>query len=370
MKDYEIFCANPREQYLSSKSEIDESVMRVLNSESYILGSEVKSFEEEFAKYIGAEYCVGVNSGTDALILSLEALGIGAGDEVLTPSHTAVATIASIIAVGAVPIFVDISESSFTIDIEKAYSLVTSKTKALIAVHIYGHPCEMDPIMIFIHATGLKLIEDCAQAHGAEYKGKKVGTFWDISCFSFYPTKNLGAIGDGGAILTNNHSLYQRVERSRQYGWDSNREIEKFGTVSRLDEIQAAILRVKLKGLDESNRKRNLIAQAYFKNLSGLDLILPKHDNKILHVYHLFVIRVKNRDELIKNLQEFGIHLGIHYKISGHDYYSSVTGQVFSKARLAITNDLNTEIVSLPMYPELLPSEVNFICEKIKERIS
>jgi dTDP-4-amino-4,6-dideoxygalactose transaminase len=224
--------------------------------------------------------------------------------------------------------------------------------------------------MIFIQATGLKLIEDCAQAHGAEYRGKKVGSFGDISCFSFYPTKNLGAIGDGGAILTNDIDLYQEVERARQYGWDSNREIKQFGTVSRLDEIQAAILRVKLKSLDESNRKRNLIAQAYSKNLSGLDLILPKHDSKNIHVFHLFVIRVKNRDELIKNLQVFGIHLGIHYKISGHDYYSSVTGQVFSKDRLTVTNKLNTEIVSLPMYPELRPSEVNFISEKIKESIS
>lgn len=365
MKDYEIFCANPREQYLSSKSEIDESVMRVLNSESYILGSEVKSFEEEFAKYIGAEYCVGVNSGTDALILSLEALGIGAGDEVLTPSHTAVATIASIIAVGAVPIFVDISESSFTIDIEKAYSLVTSKTKALIAVHIYGHPCEMDPIMIFIHATGLKLIEDCAQAHGAEYKGKKVGTFGDISCFSFYPTKNLGAIGDGGALVTSNENIANRVRGLRQYGWDTNRTSQESGRVSRLDEIQAAVLSVKLRKLDELNGKRQNLASLYSLNLKNSKLQLPQSNPQAEHVFHLFVIQVENRTQIISELNAANIFPGIHYPLPAHKHPAFMGFWDKNTQSLMTTEALSNRILSLPMYPELSKSQVELVCEVI-----
>jgi dTDP-4-amino-4,6-dideoxygalactose transaminase len=370
LKDREIFCANPREQYLNSQSEINESVLRVLNSENYILGSEVKNFETEFAEYIGTKYCVGVNSGTDAIILSLKALGIGTGDEVLTPSHTALATISAIIAVGAEPIFVDICENNFTIDIEKAHSLLSLKSKALIVVHIYGHPCDMDLITNFIKTTGLKLLEDCAQAHGAEYKGRKVGTFGEISCFSFYPTKNLGAIGDGGAILTNDFDLFREVERSRQYGWDSEREIERFGTVSRLDEIQAAVLRTKLKYLDESNHKRNLIAKTYFEELGDLNIILPKPDKNVFHVFHLFVVRINGRDNLIDNLREVGIHLGIHYKIPGHEYYAKVTGKYFSDTQLAVTDKVSKEIVSLPMYPELQISDVKFVCRKIKERIA
>lgn len=366
MNDFQIIgCANPREQFRHQSSAITAAIQSVLESDSYILGNEVATFEREFAEFIGTDYCVGVNSGTDALILSLKALGINSGDEVLTPSHTAVATIAAIIAVGGIPIFVDILEDYYTIDIENAQSKVSKKTRALIVVHIYGQPCKMDSIMKFVKLNDLWLIEDCAQAHGAEFRGKKVGTFGHLSCFSFYPTKNLGAIGDSGAVVTNDHELYLKVERSRQYGWDEQKNIEIFGTVSRMDEIQASILRIKLRELQSSNNRRIDLATKYNSSLHGLGIILPKQEPLDKHVYHLFVIRAQNRDLLIDRLFKVGINLGIHYKKPAHEYYLDIYPEAKMNINLPITNKISKEIVSLPMYPELQAEQIDYVCEQI-----
>lgn len=370
MSKNEIFCSDPNRQYKSQKNGINKAVSGVLKSKNYILGENVGAFENEFASYIGARYCIGVNSGTDALILSLRALEIGPGDEVITPSHTAVATIAAIVAVGAKPIFLDILESNFTVDIDKAHKLITKKTKAIIVVHIYGQPCKMDEISTFVKLHQLWLIEDCAQSTGAEFKGRKVGTFGDLSCFSFYPTKNLGAIGDGGAVLTNNYRLYRKIQNDRQYGWDSKKNIKKFGIISRLDELQAAILRVKLKQLDDDNRKRIILANQYFYKLKSLNIFLPNHSVHELHVYHLFVIRTKKRDVLINNLAELGIQLGIHYKKPGHKYFSEVERGKKTYKDLSVTNRVSKEIVSLPIYPQLTFRTVNYICDQIIKSMS
>ena len=230
-----IYCSAPRKQFQAQSVEINEAISRVLNSESYILGTEVSSFENEFAAYVEIDYCVGVNSGTDALILSLRALGIKSGDEVLTPSHTAVATVAAIVTCGATPVFVDVNPDSYTIDPQLAEAAITSKTKAMIAVHLYGHPCDMDALVELTERSGIYLVEDCAQAHGAKWRGRNVGTFGAVGCFSFYPTKNLGCIGDGGAIVSNDLKLAEKIRSLRQYGWDAERNSIQQSGVSRLD---------------------------------------------------------------------------------------------------------------------------------------
>jgi dTDP-4-amino-4,6-dideoxygalactose transaminase len=239
-----ILCGNPKAQYLARRDEIDAALKRVLESGWYILGEEVKAFEEEFASYIGVSYGVGVGSGTEAIHLALVACGIGQGDEVITVSHTATATVAAIELAGATPVFVDIEPDFYTMDPAKLDAAITSRTKAIIPVHIYGQPADMDPILEVAKKHNLRLIEDCAQAHGAIYRGKRVGSLGDVGCFSFYPTKNLGAIGDGGMLVTNNIELAQKARLLREYGW-TERDVSQFaGWNTRLDEVQAAILRV------------------------------------------------------------------------------------------------------------------------------
>lgn len=360
-----IFCANPRLQFLNQQFEIKEAINQVLNSESYILGTEVKAFETEFAEYIGTDYAIGVNSGTDALILALKSLGIGPGDEVITPSHTAVATVSAIVTVGAVPIYVDIDPVTYTIDLTQIDELISKRVRAVVAVHLYGHPCDMDSIQKFTKKNGLFLIEDCAQAHGAKWKGKNVGTFGEIGCFSFYPTKNLGGIGDGGAITTNIKSVALKIEMLRQYGWDGSRESQIISGVSRLDEIQAAVLRVKLKKLDESNQKRRKIAEFYCSSLSKLDLILPSHSNYIEHAFHLFVIQSLDRDNLMQKLNDLGIYPGIHYKSPVHLQPAYRDSKILRGNRLRVTETISDKILSLPMYPELTEPEIQRVVEGI-----
>jgi dTDP-4-amino-4,6-dideoxygalactose transaminase len=304
-----ILCSNPKAQYLSYKSEIDTAISRVLDSGWYILGKEVKAFEKEFTGYIGVAHGIGVGSGTEALHLALVACGIGRGDEVITVSHTAVATVAAIELAGATPVLVDIDPEFYTIDPDKIESAITTHTKAIIPVHIYGHPADMDPIAEIAEKHNLKVIEDCAQAHGATYKGKRVGSFGDMGCFSFYPTKNLGAIGDGGIVVTGDKELAEKARLLREYGW-AERYVSHFtGWNTRLDEIQAAILCVKLKHLDDDNSKREHIAEEYNKELGYVDIILPKQRKDSTHVYHLYVIRAERRDALLSFLREKGIDL-------------------------------------------------------------
>jgi dTDP-4-amino-4,6-dideoxygalactose transaminase len=361
----QILCSNPRFQYLNQKIEIDSAIDRVLNSESYILGSEVSEFEKEFANYVGVASCVGVNSGTDAIILGLKALDISDGDEVITPSHTAVATVAAISATGATPVFVDINPMDFTVDPNEVRSAITRRTKAIIAVHIYGHPCNMDALVQISEENSIHLVEDCAQAHGAKWRNKRVGSFGVLACFSFYPTKNLGAIGDGGALVTDNPEIEKKVRELRQYGWDSQKQSQSRSTVSRLDEIQAAILRVKLVNLDASNSKRREIAYWYKTKLESANLILPNVGSNAEHVFHLFVIQSENRDKIIAKLNEDEIYPGIHYPNPVHLHPAYANRKSRRKSNLAVTEKVKNTILSLPMFPEISESAVGRVCEGV-----
>ena len=360
-----IFVSNPTPQFKHYEDEILHEIKDVLNSNSYILGPKVLEFENLFAKYCNSTFGVGVNSGTDALVLSLKSLGIGIGDEIITVSHTALATIAAIIATGATPILVDIETDYYTINPNLIADAITKKTKAIIAVHLYGQSCDLYNILEIANTHNLFLIEDCAQAHGAVLAGKKAGSWGRMGCFSFYPTKNLGAIGDGGMVITNNNELNIRVKELRQYGWDENRYTKEPGINSRLDEIQAAILKVKLKYLDQDNNRRIEIAERYNEALSQSDLILPKYRSNSKHVYHLYVVRSKKRDSLKIKLQEKGIIAGIHYQTPCHlnEGYNRLCK--IPDDNLPVTNNLIGEILSLPIYPELTNTQVDYIIETI-----
>ena len=360
-----ILCSNPKTQYLSYKSEIDAAIFRVLDSGWYILGNEVRSFEEEFARYIGVAHGIGAGSGTEAIHLALKACGIARGDEVITVSHTAVATVAAIDLAGATPVLVDIDPDFYTIDPEKIESSITSNTKAIVPVHIYGQPADMDPVMEIAKKYSLKVIEDCAQAHGAKYKGQCVGSIGDMGCFSFYPTKNLGAIGDGGMVVTNSSNLNEKVRLLREYGWKERYVSSSKGWNSRLDEIQASILRVKLKHLDQSNQKRRNLAGHYLKDLKDLPLGLPEERKDCEHVYHLFVIKTNKRNALQDYLKKNGINTGIHYPVPIHrqSYYKDSLKNSF----LEITEQVAGEILTLPLYPELSLNESKIVINTLRK---
>ena len=362
-----IFTSNPLEQYRSHSLEIDSAVMKCLQTGDYILGQAVHEFELNFAKYLGSSYCVGVNSGTDALIISLRALGIQRGDEVATTSLTAVATISAIVAIGAIPVFVDISRSNYNISIEEIESTIKKRNlKAIIIVHLHGNPNDMESIMAIARRHSIKVIEDCAQAHGASWNNKKIGTYGDISAFSFYPTKNLGAMGDAGAIVTSNQHYFEQSLLLRQYGWNDNRESVISSNVSRMDSIQAVILSVKLKYLDSDNEKRATNAQRYENNLRSSGFLLPSKDFLGKHVFHQYVIQTDFRDILIQSLQVKGINLSIHYQIPAHKHKAF---QIYHNATVDNTLE-NTEstcnkILSLPMYPELANDAIDFVSESL-----
>ena len=357
--------ASPYSQYLLYKKEIDNSIKRVAESGSYILGNEVSSFEEEFANYIGVNHAISCKNGTDAIFIALKQFNIGRGDEVILPSHTAVATASAIIMTGAKPVYVDIEESHYTLDPKHILEACTIKTKAVIAVHIYGQSCDMDKIVDICKIKNLKLIEDCAQSVGSSYKGKKLGSIGDIGCFSFFPTKNLGALGDGGCLVCNNKNLAMKIKEFRQYGWDACRNTVKSGINSRLDELQAAILRVKLKKLDQDNAERNKQAEFYFDNLKYKNFLLPKIRIHSFHSFHLFVIQIDKRDELKEFLMINDIATGLHYSTPVH----KMPGYA-SKVNLKITNQIYSKILSLPLYPGLKRTSQSFIVEKLHDFIS
>jgi dTDP-4-amino-4,6-dideoxygalactose transaminase len=353
-------------QYNSHREEINEAIMRVLNGGRYVLGSEVESFEKEFAQYSSTSFGIGVGSGTEAIHLALSACGIKPGNEVITVSHTAVATAAAIQLAGGVPVFVDIEPDYYTLDSTKLKKALTKKTKAIIPVHLYGQPVDLEPVLEFAKKYGLSVIEDCAQAHGAKYKVKPVGSFGDMACFSFYPTKNLGAAGDGGMVVTKNSELAGKIKLLREYGWAQRYISHINGWNSRLDELQASILRVKLRYLDTDNARRVKLAQMYNKGLSAVkNITLPKKRSGSDHVYHLYVIRLKKRDELQAYLKDCQIGALIHYPVPVHL-------QPAYKHFMSNNNDLtNTEkaakeILSLPMYPELQESELQKVVDAIR----
>ncbi len=342
----------------------EEAVQRVLDSGHFILGSEGEKFEKTFAEFMGAKFAVGVNSGTDAIFLSLKAFGIKDGDEVITVSHTATPTVSAIRMTGATPIFVDIDPLTFCINVNKIEDKITAKTKAIVPVHIYGYPCDIDKVMDIARRHNLKVVEDACQAHGAVWEGKKVGTIGDAGAWSFYPTKNLGCLGDGGEITTHDEEQYKKLKAMRNYG-----EVAKFdnameGTNSRLDEMQAAILNVSLPNLNTWNARRAEIAALYIKELAGLSLTLPLMSED--RVWHLFVIRTDRRDELKEFLKGKGIETMIHYPtpVFKQKAYAFLG---YSDSDLPETLKASREILSLPLYPELSDSEVIEVCSEIKE---
>ncbi len=358
-----------RGQYLAHQQDIDAAVSRVLNSGWYILGKEVAAFEEEFAAFCGVAGCVGVNSGTDALTLALRGLNIGPGDQVITVAHTAVATVAAIALTGATPVLVDIDPATFTMSPQALEQAITPATKAVIPVHLYGHPAEMDAILKIARRHGLAVIEDCAQAHGAAYKGRPVGTLGDLGCFSFYPTKNLGALGDGGAVVGNDPDLLERVRLLREYGWTPTARYVSMipGMNSRLDEMQAAVLRAKLGFLAEENEARRGLAAAYAELLAD-SVTKPVERPGCRHVYHLYVVRVSNRDAVRKRLEELGVGSGIHYPVPIHLQPAYAQGGVIAHD-LAETERAALEILSLPMQPYLSIRQVERVAQALRQAL-
>ena len=361
-----ILCANPLAQFQSHQEEILATVKRVLEGGNYVFGPETKRFEKSFAIYCQADHAVGVNSGTDALILALRALGVGPGDQVITVSHTAIATVAAIIASGATPVLVDVDFVTYTMDPKCLSEAIGPRTRAVIPVHLYGQPADMDSIMGIAREAGLFVVEDCAQATGALYKGARVGSIGDAGCFSFYPTKNLGALGDGGMVVTRNANLAEKIRRLRQYGWDENRATGEPGLNSRLDEIQAAILGVKLKTLDEDNARRRAIAQTYNDSLAGLPVGLPREHPDTTHVYHLYVISSRERDQLKRRLSDSGVLAGTHYSVPAHLHGGYDRRVVKPPAGFPVTDALVASVLSLPMYPELTADAIETVIRSIK----
>jgi dTDP-4-amino-4,6-dideoxygalactose transaminase len=358
--------ASPLAQYRANQAPIRSAIDRVLNSGTYILGAEVEAFETAFADYCGGGHGIGVASGTDALILALKALGIGLGDEVITVSHTAVATVAAILAVGATPVLVDVDEVYLTLDPAALHLAATTRSKAVIAVHLYGQSADLDPILSFARERKLALIEDCAQACGGRYRGRRLGSIGDIGCFSFYPTKNLGAIGDGGIVLTREHKIAERVRRLRQYGWDDGRQTREPGINSRLDPLQAAILRAKLPHLSEDNARRGANAGRYERGLHGLPITTPKERAGAQHVYHLYVVACLQRDALMEHLTEHHIGCAIHYPIPVHRQHGYAERVILPPGGLPVTERICQQILSLPLYPELNDADVDRVIATIR----
>lgn len=352
-----------KRNYFSIKKETDEAVERVLSSGWFILGKELESFEKEFANYCGKKYGVGVGNGTQALELALKSFGIGNGDEVITIPNTSPFTVLGIIESGAKPVFVDVGED-YLIDVKKIEKAINEKTKAIIPVHLYGQACDMALIIEIAEKHNLIVIEDCCQAHGAEYNGKKVPVS-DIGAFSFYPSKNLGAFGDAGIIVTNNEKINEKIRALRNGGQKIRDYVEFVGINSRLDEMQAAVLRVKLKYLDKWNEKRREIAKRYNEELKNF-AEQPIENKNRKHVYHLYVVRNEKRDELKRYLAEMGIETGVHYSIPLHlEKAFSYLG--YKEGDFPKTEKYAREILSLPMYPELTEEEIEKVIKTIRE---
>lgn len=352
-------------QYLSIKEEIDSAVLSILESGHFILGPAVSKFEESIASYLGMNYAIGLASGTDALVLALRALNIGAGDEVIIPAYTFFATAGTVMSVGAKPVFVDVDPQSYQIDVSKIKSAITPKTKAIIPVHLYGHPAEMNPILEIARERGLKIIEDNAQGFGAEYQGTKTATFGDIGCLSFFPTKNLGAYGDAGMVVTNDEVLAERMRMLRTHGWKKKYYSEEVGYNSRLDAMQAAILQVKLPHVDVWNGKRRELAARYNAKLSALGLVVPVERAWGKHAYHLYIIRSSRRDEFRAFLKERGIATEVYYPLPPHlstpcRKFGYQKGD-FPHAELA-----SRETLALPLYPELTQSQLDEVIAAVK----
>jgi dTDP-4-amino-4,6-dideoxygalactose transaminase len=348
------------------EADLTEAFARVLRNTSFVQGPEVKAFEEAFASYLGVAHCVAVNSGTSALHLALLALGIGPGDEVITVAHTFIATSEAISAVGARPVFVDVDPVTYTMDPVQAEKAITPRTRALLPVHLYGNPVDMDALLAIARRHNLALVEDACQAHGAQYKGRMAGSLGTAGCFSFYPSKNLGSCGEGGAMVTNDDKLAQKVRMLREHGSVVKYEHAFPGYNFRMEGIQGAVLAAKLKHLDGWNDQRRALAKRYQDRLAGQTVILPKETANARHVYHLYVIQAEDREALRQQLGQRGIETGLHYPIPLHlqEAYASLG---YRPGDLPVTERLTQHILSLPMYPEMSLEAVDYVASAILE---
>lgn len=353
-------------QYQTIKPEIDAAMQRVVGNATFILGPEARTFEEHFAAFCGVKHAIGLDSGTAALHLALLALGIGAGDEVITTTHTFIATSEAIVLTGARPVLVDIDPRTYNLDPNKVEAAITPRTKAIIPVHLYGQPAEMDPLLEVASRRGIAVIEDAAQAHGALYRGQRAGSMGDMACFSFYPGKNLGAYGDAGALVTNDDALADKIRMLRDHGRTTKYEHEITGYGYRLDGLQAAVLDVKLQHLPEWNERRRAHADYYTELLSNLDVTVPYEPAHLRAVYHLYVIRTRGRDALLQYLKEHDIEAGIHYPVPLHlqPVYKDLG---YRRGDFPETEKAASEILSLPLYPELTHAQMERVVETMRD---
>lgn len=362
--DHEVPFLDVRATYLEIKDELDAACQRVMNSGWYILGEEVNAFEEEFAEYCGTKHCVGVANGLEALQLILRSYGIGAGDEVIVPANTYIATWLAVSNAGATVVPVEPDPSTYNLDPRRVEAAITRKTKAILPVHLYGQPADMDPINDIARLHGLKVIEDAAQAHGARYRDRRVGSLGDAAGWSFYPTKNLGAYGDAGAVTTDDDELADRVRLLRNYGSKSKNYNEEKGINSRLDELQAALLRVRLKHLDEWNGRRAQIAAKYLEELRETELMLPGVCEGADPVWHLFVVRSHRRDELQRYLKSQGVNTLVHYPVPPHLQLAYKDAGL--PVAYPITEAIHREALSLPIGPHLSDQETARVVQAVQ----
>lgn len=352
-------------QYKMYQEEYETKALEVLRKGWYILGEETEKFEKEYAKYIGTKYSLGIDNGLNALVLAFRALNIGQGDEVIVQGNTFIATVMGITINGATPIFVEPDEF-YNIDIEKIEEKITERTRAICGVHLYGQATKMDKVLGLCKKYNLKLVEDCAQAHGAEFNGQKVGSFGDVGCFSFYPGKNLGCFGDGGAITTDNEEVYKGIKMLRSYGSEKKYHHIEVGYNARLDELQAGLLRIKLSHLSELTKEREKLVKRYLIEIKNPLIQLPKLRENCTHVWHLFVVKVEDRDKFQKYLEENGIGTVIHYPIPPH-LSKAYKYLGYKVGDYPITEDYANTVVSLPLYNGMTEEEVDYVIEKINE---
>ncbi|MBU1000942.1 MAG: DegT/DnrJ/EryC1/StrS family aminotransferase [Proteobacteria bacterium] len=354
-------------QLASQEQALREAFERVLARGWYLMGPETEAFEQEFAAWVGTRFCVSLNSGTDALILALKALGCEGG-EVVLPAFTALPCYHAVLAAGCIPVFAEVDEQSYCLSPQSAARMITEQTRAVIGVHLYGHPCDLDSLEDLCRKRGVAFIEDCAQAHGAVAGGRGAGTVGELAAYSFYPTKNLGALGDAGAICGSHVEADQALRRLRQYGESKRYECVIPGVNSRMDELQAAFLRERLKHMDRTTAERRMLAEIYDEGLAGLPVITPTVAEGCEHVYHLYVIRSQRRDELAAFLAARGIGTGQHYPIPGHKQALFTDGKVpFRADELGLTERMAAQILSLPLFPGLETEQVDEVCTAIRE---
>jgi dTDP-4-amino-4,6-dideoxygalactose transaminase len=357
-----------RAQYRSIKNEIDQAIANVVNDAAFVGGKYVTQFEGEFATFCMAKHCVGVGNGTDALFIALRSLGVGKEDEVITVANSFIATSEAITMAGAKVVFVDCDPQTYNMNTNQILSAITPRTKAIIPVHLYGQPADLTALQTIAREHDLFLIEDAAQAHGAEFEGKRVGSFGDIACFSFYPGKNLGAYGDGGAIITNNEELAMKCRMIGNHGRVKKYDHEFEGVNSRLDGLQAAILSVKLRHLEEWTRKRREIAKIYHELLMNSEVITPVEAPRVKHIYHLYVVRTPQREAVQAALKTKEIETGIHYPIP-LPHLQAYRHLGHTSEDFPVTTRYSKEILSLPMYPELSKAQIEYVCDQLRNAI-